>query len=423
MDLHFKALSLSYKHAPVEVREVVALDEASIRKLLHQAREVLGLQEMMVVSTCNRTELYYTNEKELTNELINLLGICKGRTDLKDYKAYFEQINNAEKASEHLFRVSMGIESQVVGDIQISNQIKNAYQWAADAQLAGPFLHRLMHTIFFTNKRVQQETNFRDGAASVSYAAAELVEELSTNLHDARVLVLGLGEIGQEVSKNLHHTGIENIRITNRTYKKAEDLGTALGFEVVDFKTVDEQIEWADIIISSVAKPEFINLKSLEPKMGATFKYMLDLSMPRSISPEVENLPGAILYNIDEIRNRTDEVVEKRKASIPDVESIISEALESFDVWREEMLVSPTIHKLKGALEQIRKEELAHFAKKMDEEQLKLMEQVTKRMMQKVINVPVLQLKAACKRGEAETLMDVLNDIFQLEDEESLVKK
>lgn len=426
IDLHFKALTLSYKHVPVEVRELVALDETHTRQLLEKAKEILGLHEMLVVSTCNRTEIYYSAEENHEEALISLLGVIKGKLDLLDYKAYFHHITETAQATTHLFRVAMGLESQVIGDLQISNQVKHAYQWAADAELAGPFLHRLMHTIFFTNKKVQQETCFRDGAASASYAAAELAHELASGIHDARILVLGLGEMGQDVARNLkHYEELEHVRIMNRTYSKAQKLGEELSYAVVPFEEAEAQIAWADIIVSSLSRAEFITKEMLEPHMGATFKYMVDLSMPRSIRADVEELPGAILYNIDEIRNRTNDVVERRKAAVPDVEALIQEALHGFETWREEMMVSPTIHKLKGALEQIRKEELSHYTKKLDEEQLALVEQVTKRMMQKIINVPVIQLKAACKRGEAETLMDVINSIFDLEGEaeKALVEK
>src|SRR5690606_25690246 len=137
-----------------------------------------------------------------------------------------------EAAVRHLFRVSLGLEALVVGDMQISNQVKRAYQWTADAQLAGPFMHRLMHTVFFTNKRVVQETPLRDGAASVSYAAAELIEELTRNIHHPNILVIGLGEIGTDLCKNLTKLETENVVICNRTLSTAEELAESCGFKV-----------------------------------------------------------------------------------------------------------------------------------------------------------------------------------------------
>jgi glutamyl-tRNA reductase len=137
--------------------------------------------------------------------------------------------------------------------------------------------------------------------------------------------------------------------------------------------------------------------------------------MPRSIDQEIENLPGAVLFNIDQINNRTQEAIERRKASVPQVEQIVNQAIEDFEEWSKEMLISPTIQKLKNALEQIRQEEIARHMKQLSEDELGRIDKITKNMMQKIIKLPVLQLKAACKRGEAETLADILNDLFNLD--------
>ena len=148
---------------------------------------------------------------------------------------------------------------------------------------------------------------------------------------------------------------------------------------------------------------------------GMSFKYFIDLSVPRSVSPEVEEIPGVMLYAIDSIRSRAEEALARRLESVPKVREIIGEAVLEFNDWSKEMIVSPTIQKLKGALEQIRKEELGRFTKNLSDSELEKVERITTSMMQKILKLPVLQLKAACKRGEAETLIDVLNDLFNLE--------
>jgi len=414
MQANFKALSLSFKKAPVEVREVIALDETSIRSILERISDVLGLQDALVLSTCNRTEIYYTAEEDLQHELISILGMAKGISSMSSYAQYFDSYDGLE-AVNYLFRVSMGLEAQVVGDMQISNQVKRAYQWSADADMAGPFLHRLMHTIFFASKRVAQETAFRDGAASVSYAAAELVNGLAENIVDAKVLILGLGEIGQEVAKQLAGSPLQ-VSLCNRTASKAEALGTELGLPVEDFTQVDVALEEYDIIISSIATDQpFISKERIAHINNQGYKFFLDLSMPRSVAPDVAQLPGMDVYNIDEINLKASKAVEKRLASIPSVEAIISESLVGFKDWARDMEVSPTIKKLKNALEDIRQEELAKHLKNASAEQEALAEKLSKSITQKIMKLPVLQLKAACKRGEAETLIDVLNDLFDLE--------
>lgn len=416
MKENFKAISLSFKNAPIEIREQVSLNDESIGRLLNYFKEFTSVSDVLVLSTCNRTEVYYFNEEDLSEDIIKLIGIEKGISDFDSFKPYFEIINEHLSAVERLFRVSMGLEAQVVGDIQISNQVKRAYQLSADLQLAGPFLHRLMHTIFFTNKRVVQETPFRDGAASVSYAATELVKTLTADIKNPRVLVVGVGEIGEDVCRNLVGDAKLSVKITNRTEDKAKALAAECNFGVHPYNELWEGVQDADVIISSVGASEPIFTKDkVDALKILSFKYFIDLSVPRSVSNEVEENPATLVYNVDSVKSKADEALEKRIKAIPQVEEIIEESIEEFNDWSKEMAVSPTINNLKNALEQIRQEELARYLKEIESEDCKIVEKVTKSMMQKILKLPVLQLKAACKRGEEETLIGVLNDLFNLE--------
>ena len=376
-------------------------------------KDFFEVSDVLVVSTCNRTEIYYSSAEDLNEEIIKLLLIEKGISDVQPFLDYFDRFSEGETAVQHLFEVATGLHSQVVGDMQIPNQIKHAYQWTADLNMAGPFLHRLLHTIFFANKRVAQETFFRDGAASVSYAAVELLDGLMPN---PKILVVGLGEIGTDVCRNLAQKTGADVTLVNRTASKAEALAQELGFKVADFENIEQEVSQADIIVSSIALDEPFFTKEMMVRLrGMSFKYFIDLSVPRSVSPEVEEIPGVMLYSIDSIRSRADESLTRRLESVPRVREIIGEAVYEFNDWSKEMIVSPTIQKLKGALEQIRKEELTRFTKNLSDSELEKVERITTSMMQKILKLPVLQLKAACKRGEAETLIDVLNDLFNLE--------
>lgn len=409
----FKSISLSHRNATLAIREQLALNEAEAKSMMLRLKDFFDVSDVLVVSTCNRTEIYYSASTDLNEEIIKMLLIQKGVSDLESFKGYFERFSKGESAVQHLFQVATGLQSQVVGDMQIPNQIKHAYQWSADLNMAGPFLHRLLHTIFFANKRVAQETFFRDGAASISYAAVELLEGLMPN---PKVLIVGLGEIGADVCRNLAQKATAEVTIVNRSRDKSEKLAEELGFRVGDFSDIEAEISRADIIVSSIVRDEpFFSKEMMVRLRGMSFKYFIDLSVPRSVSPEVEEIPGVMLYTIDSIRSKADEALHRRLDAVPHVREIIDEAILEFNDWSKEMIVSPTIQKLKGALEQIRKEELTRFTKNLSDSELEKVERITTSMMQKILKLPVLQLKAACKRGEAETLIDVLNDLFNLE--------
>ena len=290
--------------------------------------------------------------------------------------------------------------------------------------MAGPFLHRLMHTIFYTNKRVVQETAFRDGAASVSYVTVDLVNEMTASVECPNILVLGLGEIGEDVCRNLENIKNKNVLICNRTFETAKALADECGYGTIDYADFNDKALDFDVIISSVAADDPIITKSLfKNNEVLSHKYLFDLSVPRSIEQNVEDIPGVLLYNIDNIQSKASVALEKRLAAIPDVKAIINLAIDDFSEWSKEMEVSPVINKLSNALEEIRQSEVARHIKGLNDKESEMLERVTKSMMQKIIKLPILQLKAACKRGEAESLIDVLNDLFNLEAQPDKVKK
>jgi glutamyl-tRNA reductase len=416
MTSNFKSLALSYKTAPLEIREQVSLNEAAAKQLLNFLREYTAGSDVLVVSTCNRTEIYYVSQNDISKDIFRGLALIKNLPS--GFEQYFVRYEGVD-AVKHLFEVAIGLDAQVIGDLQISGQVKNAYQWTADENMAGPYLHRLLHTIFFCNKRVVQETSFRDGAASISYAAKELAEDVTQNLAAPVVLVVGVGEIGNDVCLNLMNSRIKNVTILNRTSEKAEKLAAKCGFRFGTLDNLAEEIANADVVISSVSGAgHLITRELLEEKKLLTHKYFIDLSIPRSIDPSVDEVAGAIVYNLDDIEEKTNEAVEKRRAAVPRVRAIIEESIAEFDEWSKEMVVSPTIQKLKNALEQIRKEELSRFVKNTKPEEAERLEEMSKSLMQKIIKYPVLHLKAACKRGDAESISEVLRDLFNLDQTE-----
>lgn len=414
-----KVVGLSHDSSPIAIRESVAFSENESRNFLDRMREILGVEEALILSTCNRTEIYYTSDLDLSNAILNLLKIEKGIDHGID--SYFWNKENLP-ALRHLFRVALGLEAKVLGDIQISNQVKKAYQCSVDQYLSGPFFHRLMHTIFYANKRVVQETVFRDGAASVSYACVGLVQQFIQNFSDPKILVLGLGEIGRDVADNMEEMNA-SITLSNRNALTTHALAKQYGYEVLPFEELLKNIAKFDVIISSVQVPKPIIMKDHIPEQLLSQKLFVDLAVPRSMDSELDTIDGIILYNVDQIEEQTSGIIERRRAAIAEVELILDETIEELKNWSLEMEVSPTIKKLKKALEEIRKEEIARYVGKVTEVEQDLIDKVTKSIVQKVIKLPVLQLKAACKRGEAETLVEVLNDLFNLEKDELTPKK
>ena len=418
-----KTVGLSFDNAPLEIREMVTLDESGSRKFLGLVRDYLQISEAFVLSTCNRTEIYYLAEEDFSDQILKSLQISIGR-DIEHTFSYFFSINDQDVAIKRLFEICIGLRSQIMGDMQITNQLKHAYQWSTDERMAGPFLHRLLHTIFFTNKKVVQETAFRDGAASISYVAKELVEEIAMGLDNPVILVIGAGEISRDFCDHMQGTQRE-IYLTNRTHKKAEDIATKYNYKLVPFdKVTNFAIDKANIIISSISKGDFLFQKdTFEGVDLLTHKYFVDLSVPRSVDPSLQDRENYVIYSIDELKSKADEVLKRRQAAIPHVRQLIDDSISEFNNWSQEMIVSPTINRLKEALEQIRREELSRYLRKVSKKENELLEQVTKNMMQKILKLPVLNLKAACRRGDAETLIDVLNDLFDLEKKPELENK
>lgn len=411
----FRAISLNHKSCPLALRERFSLGMSSVAAVLRKLKDGLGIGEAMVVSTCNRTEIYYSAKQNHLRALVKLLCIEVTVPFSDKLLTYFSARHNLE-AVRHLFNVSMGLESKVLGDLQITHQIKQSYQVSADLQMAGPFLHRLMHTIFFTNKKVVQETAFRDGAASVSYAAVEMLSGLNHQTEKPNILVVGIGKIGTDVVRHLKERPVGRVCITNRTAEKAEKLAAECGFQAVPFANIWQEVAQADAIISSIRRQTpFFTREKVEKHSSLAFKTFIDLSVPRSVALSVEQIPGSIVYNIDHIVQKTDKALEKRLAAVADVEAIIEASVEEFRRWSGEMVFSPAIQQFKEALEKIRREELARYLKKISPSEAKAVEEVTKNIVNKIIKLPVIQLKAACKRGEAENLSEVLQSLFNLE--------
>ncbi|MDX2196495.1 MAG: glutamyl-tRNA reductase [Cytophagales bacterium] len=425
MQSKLKFISLSHKNAPLEVREFFTFGEAQTKKLLADLIQNFDLQEALVISTCNRTEIYYNSEIDINDSLIEYLVNAYAHHLPHDAAKYFIKNTNPEEAVKYLIEVSLGLQSQVLGDLQVSHQIKKAYQWTADLNMAGAFLHRLMHSVFFANKRVAQETSFRDGAASISYAAAQIVDHIFANAKNVPILLIGAGEMGADTAHNLYDFGYENITISNRTLDRSMKLSAGIAdgniIGILPYENIHENIQNFEVIISAIdTDSPIIDKTNLNIKSMFVHKYFIDLSIPRSIHTNIEDISGIVLYNLDDLNKKTSEAQKIREKSIPQVQKIVMDTLEDFADWTKEMEYSPTIHKIKNALETIRQEEINRQMKHLNEYELKNIELITKNIMNKLMRLPAVQLKAACKRGNADSLAEVLNELFDI-DKSSIV--
>ena len=416
MTYPFKALSLTYKNASLSIRELLALDNAACQQVLRTLQHSRQLSDLLVLSTCNRTEVYYTAEQDQRTAIIEALSQAKGCANSPQHESFFEHFSTAEAAVQHLFEVALGLDSQVVGDLQIINQVKLAYQRSAAAGAAGPFLHRLLHAVLGANKRVQQETAFRDGAASTSSATLELVEELMSEVANPRVLVVGVGEIGADVCRHFAKSKrFAHVTLCNRTRATAQALAAPLGLEVLDFADLAHGVREADVIISSIAAPAPVFTYELVAGLNILSpKFFIDLSVPRSVDPAAESVPGVLVYNIDTIQHKASAALDRRLAAAPQVRAIIAESMADLQDRNRTRQVSPAIQQLKNTLEQLRQQELARFGKNTSPAEARRLDEATKALTQRFLKLPVLHLKAACQRGEADELVAALTELFAL---------
>ena len=391
------------------------LNESETRLFIHHVNDVLGIKEVLLIATCNRFELYYIHDENVDSSLLSLLKTFKGIShSTEELLAKCIPLYGTQ-ACEHLFRVSLGLESQILGDLQIITQVKKAYQISCEENSAAIFLHRLLHAIFYTNKQVVQTTSFKEGTASTSYACFSLTNQLSKTFITPQIAVVGAGDIGKDVCLHLSQNGFDNVIVLNRTVEKAEAVAKQCGFRYAGLDRLNQEIENSQIVISTVEHNTAIIRKDMLQEMDIALKFFIDLSVPNSIDSSIEQLSGVELFNIDDLQQDINEVQEKRKSAIPIIEDIIADAIGDFCQWTEEITVNPVINQLKSSLNEIRMTEIAKFSPKISAKEKHLVEEITENMIQKIIKFPVMELKSACKRGDEDALSEMIQNLFNLE--------
>lgn len=423
--MNLLAVSINHRTAPVELRETLHLSQDEIKQLLKGLKDGL-LSEGFIISTCNRTEIYgfpvdpRTNFRDLQNFLIENKPVNGINTS--NFQNFFSC-----GAVNHLFKVSAGIDSLLLGDNQILGQVKESFQIAEDFEFAGFLMKRVFDSAIKVGKRAKTETVISDGAITVSYAAVQLIEKIFSNLSKKSALVIGAGETGEIAAKHLRDKGIGNLTVTNRTLERAEKLAQSVRASIIPFQYFKEQLHDFDIVISATSAPELIltynDVKAAMKKRNNAATCMMDIAVPRDIDPKVRDLDNVFYHDIDSLQIIVDQNVRKRQSEIPKVRAIIMEELVNLFSWYNSLEVTPTIKLLRQHFEDIRADEFEKLKNKFSSEDIEKLEIVTKRIINKILHHPTMELKKISENGtgsqESVIKVNVIRSLFGLDDKES----
>ena len=398
--MNIVTIGINHRTAPLEVREKLWFSAEEMRTTLPLIRE-RWFSECFMVSTCNRTEIYGIPSISNGN-LPAVESLGQFLIDAKSAEGHVSRNHlyslHSASAVNHLFRVASGIDSMVVGDVQILSQLKEGFNLAQEKKTIGIFLNRLVQSAYRVGKRVRTESRIGEGAISISYAAVELASKIFENLSKKSALLVGAGETGELTARHLTGKGIGKLLITNRTRSKAQDLIASLGGSVADFDQLTNTMTEVDIVITSVESPQPIvtasQLSDVMKRRSNKPLFIIDIGVPRNVEPSANAIENLFLHDLDALLGIVDQNLEKRKSEIPTVNAIILEELKEFYAWYSSLEVNPTIADLHAHFEQIRQGEIAkhvnRFSSANDKE---LLELVTKRIVHKLLHVPTTMLK------------------------------
>ena len=403
----FYAIGLSYKKADADIRGLFSLDEASKLALLRQAKKN-DIESLVVTSTCNRTEIYGFAQHPF--QLIQLL--CdNARGTVEEFQKVAYIYKNRE-AIAHMFRVGSGLDSQILGDFEIISQLKISAKLSRKHGLLNHFTERLVNAVIQASKRIKTETNISSGATSVSFASVQYIFKNIENVSDKNILLFGTGKIGRNTCENLvKHTQNKQITLINRTKTKAEQIAGKFNLLVRDYANLQEEISESDIlIVATGAQRPTIDKHIIQSEKPLL---ILDLSIPKNVNENVQELENVSLVHLDHLSQITDETLEARKAHIPSAEIIIEEVKAEFNSWLETRKFAPTIKALKHKLSDFATAELDTQRKKnanFNEAQAEL---ISNNIIQKITNHFAHHLKD--DDVSTDDSLELIKKVFQLE--------
>lgn len=387
---------LNHKSAPVEIREQIAFTKDELYRTLEKSREMKGIRELVILSTCNRTEFYLlldpgANGLQIIDQLLRLAG----KTLDIQQNTHFYILHDAE-AIAHLFRVTAGMDSMVLGEPQIQGQVKEAFEIALELKTIRAIFSRLYQAALIAGKRVRSETDIARGAVSVAYAATELAQKIFRTLEEKSALLIGAGETGELTATHLLEKGVKKLWITNRTFNRAVELAEKLGGEAIPFGDYPKMLETVDVVISSTGSPEpVLTVQNSSVYLEKRRKpiLLIDIAVPRDIDPSLNRYDFVFLHNIDSLNQIVEKNLQKRKSEIPKAEMIITEEVLEFQKWYDSLSLKPFIQTLQNSLRELKEEEMKKFRNKFNNELWPEVDYLVQRILNKIFHKIITTVK------------------------------
>ena len=423
--MHIYCLGLNHNTTPIELREQLSLGENAIRSALARlARGHLAssIVELVIVSTCNRTELYAAS----SNLPIGVLGAflsdaCGIPAQQFGTHAYqYEDLDTAR----HLFEVASGLDSLVIGEPQILGQIVRALELSRGQNMAGPMLNRLFQSAVHAGKRARTETGISRNPASVSSLAASLAERAVHPIAEAQVVILGAGEMAELAVEALRKRGAKRILVVNRTLERAHAIADRWDAEITTFENLDAALVSADILISSTGAPHTIlSAEMVKHSMQARAQrplVLIDIAVPRDIDPDAANIPHVKLYDIDNLNEKLEGALAERMAEVPQVKSILAEEIKEFAEYMKSLEMIPIISDIRQQAETIRLAMLEKTLRRLPdltEAERARIEAMTQALVKQILHAPTNRLRAEAGSSRAPEYAAVARTLFNLSDE------
>ena len=408
-------VGLSHKTAPLEVRESVSFRSSQILEALPVLRDELG--EAVILSTCNRSEIYTVTDSPAQAAQSIQRFIAQYHDLPSDSIVPHLYTQTAQNAVKHLFSVSGGLDSLIVGESQILGQVRDALSASNEVKAVNSATVRLFHAALRVGRRVRQETNIGRNPLSISYAGVRLAQRVLGDLSDKRALLIGAGEAGSLVARALRTVGIGDLMIANRTESKAAELAAYLSSRVVPFENLEDALRSTDIVIAATDSPGFVVKSSMGISLhrmpGDPPLFAFDLAIPRDIDPRIATEYDVRLFNIEDLSAIAEENLAERRRSAEDAEVIIDEEVSRFMKWWDSLDVLPTIRAIRRNAENIRERELAKALGMLDDmtpEDRQVVETLTRSIVNKILHDPTDSLKS----GATKSQLRAAKDLFRL---------